>query len=66
MLWIKWTELLKMKYKDLIDAAPIMPCQNLSWIIGLWIYGEGRAQICLISPAMIGPLVEIRERQGLY
>ena len=55
-----------MKYKDLIDAAPIMPCQNSSWIIGLWIYGEGRAQIPLISPAMIGPLVEIRERPGLY
>ena len=33
---------------------------------GLRIYGEGRTQISLISPAMIGPLARIQDRQSLY
>ena len=33
---------------------------------GLRIYGEGRTQISLSSPAMIGPLARIQDRQGLY
>ena len=41
-------------------------CQNSSWIMGLRIYGEGRIQIPLSSPATIGPLERIQNRQGLY
>ena len=52
--------------KHLIDVFPIIPCQNSSWIIGLKIYGEGRAQILLGSSATIGPLARIRHRQGLH
>ena len=33
---------------------------------GLRIYGEGRTQIPLSSPAMIGRLAKIQDRQGLY
>ena len=33
---------------------------------GLRIYGEGRAKIPLSSPATIGPLPRIHDRQGLY
>ena len=47
-------------------AAPVMPCQNSSLIMGLRIYGEGRTQIPLSSPATIGPLASIQDRQGLY
>ena len=32
---------------------------------GLRIYEEGRTQIPLSSPAMIGPLARIQDRQGL-
>ena len=32
---------------------------------GLRIYEEGRTQISLSSPTMIGPLVRIQDRQGL-
>ena len=52
--------MVKIKHKDFIGAVPIMPCLNLSWIMGLRIYGEGRTQIPLSSPALMGP------RQGLY
>ena len=34
--------MVKIKHKDFIDAVPIIPCQNSSWIMGLRIYGEGR------------------------
>ena len=54
------------KQKDFIGVTPVMPCQNSSWIMGLRIYGEGRTQIPLSSPATIGPLARIRDRQGLY
>ena len=37
-----------------IVATPVIPCQNSSWIMGLRIYGEGRTQILLSSPATIG------------
>ena len=43
-------------------------CSNYSPIVhnGLRIYGERRTQILLSSPAMIGPLARIQDRQGLY
>ena len=65
-MWIKWTGMVKIKHKDLIGAAPVMPCQNSSWITNLRIYGEGRTQVPLSSSAMIGPLARIQDRQGLY
>ena len=37
-------------------------CLNLTWTMGLRIYGEGRAQIALSSPAKIGPLPSIQDR----
>ena len=46
--------MVKIKYKDFIGAAPVMPCRNSLWIMGLRIYGEGRTQIPLSSPATIG------------
>ena len=42
--------MVKIKHKDLTGAAPVMPCQNSSWITSLRIYGEGRTQIPLSSP----------------
>ena len=33
VLWIKWTAMVKIKHKDFIGAAPVMPCQNSSWIM---------------------------------
>ena len=63
---IKWTGMVKIKHKDFIGAAPVMPCQTSSWIMGLGIYEEGITQIPLSSPAMIGPLARIQDRQGLY
>ena len=49
VLSIKCTGMVKTKHKDFIDAALIIPCQNLSWIMGLRIYGEERTQISLSS-----------------
>ena len=66
VLRVKWTEMLKIKHKHFIDAVPIMVCQNPFWIMGLRIYGKGRIQIPLSSPAMIGLLARIQDRQGLY
>ena len=66
VLWIKWTGMVKIKHKDFIGAAPILPCQNSSWIMSLRIYGEGRSQITLCLLATIGPLARIQDRQGLY
>ena len=63
---VKWTGMVKIKHKDLIGTAPVMPCQNSSWIPSLRIYGEGRTQIPLSSTAAIGPLARIQDRQGLY
>ena len=56
----------KDKHKYVIGAVPIMPCLNPSWIMGLRIYGERRTQIPLSSPATVGPLSRIQDRQGLY
>ena len=53
------------KHNDLTGPAPVMPCQNSSWITSLRIYGEGRTQIPPSSPATIGPLARIQDRQGL-
>ena len=47
----KMAGMLKIKHKDLINAVPIMPCQNQLWIMSLRIYGEGTVQIPLSSPA---------------
>ena len=43
-------------------------CSNYALIVdnGLRIYGESRTQIPLSSPAMIGLLAKIQDRQGLY
>ena len=43
-------------------------CSNYALIVdnGLRIYGEGRTQIPLSSPAMIGLLAKIQDRQNLY
>ena len=49
-----------------MGAAPVMPCQNSFWIMGLRIYEEGRTHIPLISPTTIGPLAGIQDRLGLY
>ena len=62
----KINRMVKIKQKDFIGAAPVMPCQNSSWIMGLRFYGEGRTQIPLSSPAPIDPLARIQERQDLY
>ena len=56
LLWIKQTGMVKIKDKDFIGVVSVMPCLNSSWIMGLRIYGEGRTQIPLSSPATIGPL----------
>ena len=56
----------KIKHKDVIGAVPIMLCQNPSWIMGFRIYGEGRTQISLSSPATRGSWPRIQDRQGLY
>ena len=41
-----------------IDVVQIMPCQNLSCIMGLRIYGEGRTQNSMSSIATIAPLAQ--------
>ena len=43
-------------------------CSNYALIVGsgLRIYGEERTQILLSSPAMVGSLARIQNRQGLY
>ena len=72
VLWIKWTGMVKIKHKNFIGAAPVMPCENSSWIMSLRIYGEGRIQISQSSPATIGllartrPFARTQNRQGLY
>ena len=52
--------MVKIKHKDFIGAVPITPCLNSSWIMGLSIYGVGRTQIPLSSPATVGPLPRSR------
>ena len=66
VLWIKWTEMMKIKQKDFIGAAPVMSCQNSSRIMGLRIYGEGRTQIPLSSSTTTCPLARIQDRQDLF
>ena len=46
------------KTKILYRSAPITPCQNSSWIMGLRIYGQERTQNPLRSPATIGPFAK--------
>ena len=65
VLWIKLKGMVKIKYKDFIAAAPLIPCQNSSCVMDLRIYGEGRTQIPLSSPTTIRPLARIQDRQGL-
>ena len=42
-------------------------CFNYAFIVdnGLGIYGEGKTQVSLTSPAVIGPLGRIQDTQGL-
>ena len=54
------------KTQRLYWCSLVMPCQTSSWIMGLRVYGEGRTQIPLSSPAMIGPLARVQDRQSLY
>ena len=54
------------KTQRLYRCCSSYACLNSSLIIGLRIYGEGRTQIPLSSPATIGPLSRIQDRQGLY
>ena len=61
VLWIKWTGMVKTKHIDFTGDSPAMPCQNLSWIMGLMIYGEGRTQIPLSSPSVIGPFARSQD-----
>ena len=44
--------------KHFIDVVSIMLCQNSSWIMDWKIYGEGRTQIPLSSPATIDLLAQ--------
>ena len=46
------------KNKDFTDAIPIVSYQNSERIMGLRIYGEGRTQIPLSSPATIDSLAQ--------
>ena len=39
VLWTKWTGMVKVKHKDFIGAATVIPCQNSSWGMDLRIYG---------------------------
>ena len=52
------------KHKYLTGPAPVMPCQNSSWITSLRIYGERRTQIPLSSPATKGPLARFQNTLG--
>ena len=54
------------KHKDLTGPDSVMPCQNSSWITSLRIFGEGRTQIPLSSPARKGPLARFQDTPGLY
>ena len=63
VLWIKWTDMVEISHKDLIDAVPIMPS---FWIMGLRFFEEGKTQISLSSTAMIGPFARIQNRRSLY
>ena len=64
VLWIKWIGMMEIKWKDYIYRCFSYYALNVD--NGLRIYGEGRTQIPLSSPAMIGPLARIQDRQGLY
>ena len=54
----------KIERKDFIDAVPIMPCRNSSWVMCFRICEEGRTQNCLSSPATIGLLARIQDKQA--
>ena len=58
--------MVNVKHKEFIGVFPFMPCQNSSWIMGSRIYGEVRTRILPSSPATIGPLPRIENRQGRY
>ena len=59
-LWTKLTEMREIKHTDIIDVIPLLPCLNLSWKMGWRIYGGGRTQTHLSSPATIDPLGKIQ------
>ena len=64
VLWIKWTGMIKTNQKVFFGAAPVIPCQNSSSIMGLSIHRDGRIQISLSYPTTIGPLARIQDRQA--
>ena len=56
VLWIKWTGMVEIRRKDVIDAVPIMPS---FWIMGLSLFGEGRIQVFLNSTAtLLGSMID--------
>ena len=56
VLWIKWTGMVEIRRKDVIDAVPIMPS---FWIMGLSLFGEGRTQVFLNSTAtLLGSMID--------
>ena len=57
ILWIKWTGMVEIKYKDCSYYA-------LNVDNGLRISGEQRNQIPPNSTAKIGPLARIQDKQG--
>ena len=63
VLWIKWTDIVEIRHKDLTDAVPIMPSFS---IMGLRFFGEEKTQISQSSTAMIGPFARIQDRRSLY
>ena len=63
LLWMKWTDMVEIRQKDLINAVPIMPS---FWIMGLRYFGEGKTRIFLSSTAMIGLFARIQDRRSLY
>ena len=62
VLWIIWTGMVEIKHR-LYRCCSYYALKKNN---GLRIYGEGRTQIPLSLPAMIGPLARIQDRQGLY
>ena len=62
ILWIKWRGTVGIK--TFIDVVLIISCQNSPWVLDWRIYGEGRIQIPLSSPATINLLVQDLELAG--
>ena len=58
VLCVKWTKMVEIRYKDLINVIPFL-LHQISWWVMTWrIHGEGTTQIPLNSTAMIGPVAK--------